>query len=198
MSIYILLLSIIPLFLSKDSDCILDKKVPPVAATLTSCTDIKTDTMNKCCYVSYTKDSVEQSKCRLADGATPQTILTSKATIISELEEGATDAKVDCKTAADVCEQIPNPTNFASCNITEQAYPFSCCFIKTSNSQYCYPVNARYNTTVYEYATQLQTLMNLATLPEITCSTKALPSPTSGSIIKMNIMSIIILFVTLI
>lgn len=198
MSINILLLSIIPLFLSKDSDCILDKKDPPITATLTTCTEIKTDTMNKCCYVSYTKDSVEQAKCRLVDGATPQTILTSKATIISELEEGATNAKVDCKTAADVCEQIPNPTNFASCNITEQTYPFSCCFIKTSTSQYCYPVNARYNTTVYEYATQLQTLMNLTTLPEITCSTKELPSPASGSIIKRNIMSIIILLVTLI
>lgn len=194
MSIYFLLLALVPLSLSKDSDCIKTEN-----ASKEICSAVKTGTMNKCCYVKYTaSDSTETNICRLVDGATPQTILTSKATIISELEEGATNPSVDCYTPADTCEGILNPTSFADCNVTVQDYPFSCCFIKTPSSQYCYPVNARYNTTVYDYATQLQTLLNITTLPEITCSTKALPAPSSGSIAKRNIMSILIILVTLI
>ena len=194
MSIYFLLLSLISFSLSKDSDCINTEN-----ASLDVCATVSTGTMNKCCYVSYTAaDSTEKKICRLVDGATPQTILTSKSLIISELEDGATNPSVKCNTAADTCEAIENPTSFASCNVTEQTYPFSCCYIKTVSSQYCYPVNARYNTTVAAYASELQTQMNLTELPEITCSTSALPAPSSGSIAKRSMMSIVVILVYLI
>ena len=40
--------------------------------------------------------------------------------------------------------------------------------------------------------------MNLTDLPEITCSTSALPAPSSGSFAKRNIMSIVVMIVILI
>ena len=116
MSIYFLLLSLLSFSLSKDSDCVNIEN-----ASLDVCSKVSTGTMNKCCYVSYTAaDSTEKKICRLVDGATPQTILTSKSIIISELEDGSTNPSVKCNTAADTCEAIENPTSFASCNVTEQ------------------------------------------------------------------------------
>ena len=180
--------------LSKDSDCINKTSV----TSQTDCTSIKTGTMSICCYASYIpkNESNPVKKCLLADGSTPQTILASITSLKTEFPSDSTSQTVQCGTNAEVCQNIQNPTTFANCNVTEQEYPFSCCLIQTRAKASCFPVNARYNTTVAAYASSLQSEMNYTTTPEITCSNNPLPAPLSHNILYINkfflIMSLII------
>lgn len=183
----ILITQLYPLINSKDADCVLK----PSITVESDCVNVKTGTEDICCFYS---DGTES--CITADGSTPQTILTSIVSIKSLIPPSATKRIVECNTKAEICSKIQLPTSFLDCNKTELPFPFSCCFLETSTVKQCYPVNARYNTTVAYDAELLKTQFQYTEVPKITCSTKALPYPISGISLKINYISL--LFVMLI
>ena len=162
------------------------------------CTNVKTNTLNICCYTNYTNTSDSEVKeCITIDGSNPQTVLISRDKMVSSMEgEGKKNVKIVCKTEAEKCEAISEPSSFDDCNKQSSAIlnPFNCCFIKLQDSQYCYPVNARYQQTVNNYAEMLQEDLGIDYLPEITCSTDPLPEQTSGSYTKIILANVILLF----
>lgn len=194
LSTFCLVFLLLSFSLSKDSDCINKASV----STQTDCTSIKTGTMSICCYASYIPkdESNPVKKCLLADGSTPENILSSITSLKAEFPSDSTSQTVQCGTNAEVCQNIQSPTSFENCNITEQESPFSCCLIQTRAKAYCSPVNARYNTTVADYASSLKSQMNYTTTPEITCSYNPLPAPSGYDELYINkfflIMSLIL------
>ena len=144
-NIYVILI-LIDIILSKDYDCASKKDVKIEE----DCIGIDTGTNNTCCFVSYknrTNDLVKQ--CLLADNSSAVNLLNSIISVKNSLN--GTEKYMSCYTQAENCTNITNPTGFESCNVTEQIYPYSCCFVQNKTKSYCYPINASYNSTVQTY-----------------------------------------------
>ena len=143
--IYILMI-LIPIITSKDFDCVSKDPVQNEE----DCTTINTGTNNTCCYVSYKNSSnITVQQCLLADNSSAVNLLISINSVKNSLN--GTEKKMTCHTKAENCTNITKPTGFESCNVTEQIYPYSCCFVQNKTSSYCYPINASYNSTVQTY-----------------------------------------------
>ena len=136
---------LIPIISSKDFDC-----VSQTPNNEEDCININTGTNNTCCFVSY-KNSSDQfvTQCLLADNSSAVNLLNSIISVKNSLN--GTEKYMSCYTQAENCTNITNPTGFESCNVTEQIYPYSCCFVQNKTTSYCYPINASYNSTVQTY-----------------------------------------------
>lgn len=154
------------------------------------CTKTDTGTFNTCCHVSYKfPNNTDFKQCMTLDNFTPQTLLISRDKVIKGLtEEGNTDINIVCGTDTEKCEATSNPTGFEDCNKTTSYLPgnFSCCIINLSDKSYCYPVNARYNSTVQNYAEMLQEDLGIDYLPDIICSDSPLPVETGDSFVHFS------------
>ena len=178
--IYILII-IIPIISSKDYDCASKTQVENEE----DCISINTGTNNTCCFVSYThSNNSEIKQCLLADNSSAVNLLVSINSVKQSLN--GTNKYMTCHTKAENCTNITNPTGFESCNVTEQIYPYSCCFVQNKTSSYCYPINASYNSTVQTYIDN-----NNATLA--ICTNYTLPIA-NESFIKIYWWNFILLF----
>ena len=155
---------------TKDYECIAQGQNNPTETSM--CTSVATGTQNLCCYTTYKNSENQQvNTCLLADGSTPQTIMDSIIKVKNSLTLlNNTDVTMECGTDSEVCFNIKDPTNFSSCNVTEQEYPFSCCFVRTVNETFCYPIDASLNSTATYFGQTYQTKYNLSKTPYINCS----------------------------
>lgn len=176
---------------TKDYECIIQGNNNPTETSM--CTSVATGTQNLCCYTTYKNiNGSTTNTCLLADGSTPQTIMDSILNVKRSLQlQNFTDVTMECGTDSETCFNIQNPTNFSSCNITEQEYPFSCCYVETENNKFCYPIDASLNSTTTYFAQTFQTRNNLTKMPYINCSYFDLP--TKGNYIVFNFYIILII-----
>ena len=168
--IYMIFLFLFCQIKSKDYECIIQGQNNPTETSM--CTSVATGTQNLCCYTTY-KDAEDKTinTCLLADGSTPQTIMDSIIKVKNSLLlQNYKDVTMECGTESEICYNIQNPTNFSSCNITEQEYPFSCCYVETEANKFCYPIDASLNSTVTYFGQTFQTRYNLTKIPYINCS----------------------------
>ena len=168
--IYIFFLILLCQIKTKDYECILQGFNNPTETSM--CTSVATGTQNLCCYTTYKNTSGSTiNTCLLADGSTPQTIMDSIINVKKSLTaQNFTDVTMECGTDSEICYNIKDPTNFSSCNITEQEYPFSCCYVETEANKFCYPIDASLNSTVTYFGQTFQTRYNLTKIPYINCS----------------------------
>lgn len=186
-SFLIIIANIFVLTFSKDADCALKQSITQES----QCQEVKTGTSNICCF--YKEDS--STKCIPADGSTPQTTLSSIELIKTTIPPTSITKQIACGTKAEKCSNIASPTSFASCNITLLDFPYSCCFVETRTIKRCYPVNARYNTTVAIDAEKLKAQFNYSEVPKIICSTVDLPFPARGIALSMNYLALFIVMI---
>ena len=188
--IYIFFLILLCQIKTKDYECIIQGNNNPTETSM--CTSVATGTQNLCCYTTYkdTKGTTTRT-CLLADGSTPQTIMDTIINVKRSLQlQNFTDVTMECGTDSETCYNIKNPTNFSSCNITEQEYPFSCCYVETEKNKFCYPIDASLNSTATYFGQTFQTKNNLTKIPYINCSYFNLPA--KGYYIVFNFYIILI------
>ena len=180
---------------TSDADCHAIKN--PTDASV--CTSLDTFTYSICCFATYEfTNGTTVNQCLTIDGTNPQNTISSIETAIDKLPSGTTNKDITCNTHSEVCYDIQSPTSFASCNITEQIYPFSCCYIETELGNSCYPLNARYQNYVDDYAISLKETKNLTKNPKIVCSNKPLPVLKAGYYITLTKLSFILAMMLLI
>ena len=174
---------------TSDADCHAIKN--PTDASV--CTSLDTFTYSICCFATYQHtNGTVVNKCLTIDGTNPQNTISSIEAAIDKLPSDATNKDVICGSQSEVCADIQSPTSFASCNITEQIYPFTCCYIETETVNYCYPLNARYQNYVDDYVTTIKEAKQLTKDPKIVCSTKPLPVLKAGYYITLTKLSFIL------
>jgi len=168
--IFFFLLFLLSKINTKDFECLIEGQKNPTETSM--CTSVATGTQNLCCYTTYKNEKKTQvNTCLLADGSTPQTIMDSIINVKNSLKMlNYTDVTMECGTESEICYNIQNPTDFSNCNVTEQEYPFSCCFVKTEKETFCYPIDASLNSTATYFGQLYQTKYNLTNPPYINCS----------------------------
>ena len=178
-----------PPSITNDADCFAVQN-PSID---TDCTSVDTFTYSICCFATYEfSNGTKVNQCLTIDGTNPQNTVESIETAKGKLPSDAVTKDITCKTHSEICYEIKSPTSFDSCNITEQLYPFSCCYVETEKGNYCYPLNAKYQNYIDTHVTNIKEAKNLTQNPKVVCSNKPLPVLKAGSYITLTKLSFII------